>query len=62
MSLTTTEEKITQMGLYTGGGLYSGGFIHGRKIALVIWGAYTRGGGGGGLFTEFYGIVSQVKV
>ena len=44
--------KVLLGGAYTRWGLYSGGFIHGRKIALLIWGAYIRGSlykrGGGG--------------
>ena len=52
-------------GSYTwgAGGLYSSGLIFGWKNALLIWGAYIRGSlytgrvGGGGLFTEFFGII-----
>ena len=66
MSLTTTEENFTHMGVYTGEAYIRGGrVIHGRKIALVIWGAYTRGSlytGGGGVFTEFYGNLIKQEI
>ena len=55
------------MGLYKGGGLYTGGLIHGRSFVLVInksdissdywayfnWGTYIRGAyiRGGGLYS-----------
>ena len=49
-------------------GLYSGGLIIGRIFASEIWGAYFREGlffflgGGGGLLSEFYGIVTKVAL
>ena len=51
------------MGLYAGH-VYTGGLIFGMLIALHIWGAYIRGGGGlytGGVLTGFYGIVIAVR-
>ena len=40
--------------------LHSGGLIIGRILASEIWGdiyLFSWGGGGGGLLSEFYGII-----